>query len=108
MSTSDTSSTTPNADLYATFPEVARILQSGPPHERVSVHKIYALVKQGRIPVYRLPDRKPAFVKVDEVRGILAKLSAQGKIRRGYGSFGPDAVVRDLSKVAGQHFRTLG
>lgn len=72
--------------------------------EEVSRDKLYSLIKKGELPVYRLPNVKGVCVKVTEARAIVARLAAQGKIRRGYGSFGPDAVVRDLSNVAGQSF----
>jgi hypothetical protein len=100
-----TNSTNPSTGAsFATFDKFVAGL---PPSEKVSVHKVYALAKQGKIPIYRLPDVKAVCVKVDEARAVLASLSAQGKIRRGYGSFGPDAVVRDLSRVAGQEFDVL-
>lgn len=105
MSTSDTPSICPNNT--ATFATFGKFVAGLPPSEKVSVHKIYSLAKAGRLPIYRLPGVKPACLKVDEARAILASLSAQGKIHRGYGSYGPDAVVRDLSKVAGQDFEVL-
>jgi|GEM_PF-3721599 len=84
----------------ATFATFDRYAECVPSSERVSKDKLYSLARQGKIPVYRLPGVGAACVKVAEARAVLADLSAKGKIRRGYGSFGPDAVVRDLSKVA--------
>ncbi|HEU5025244.1 MAG TPA: hypothetical protein VFV01_10030 [Spirillospora sp.] len=52
-------------------------------------------IKAGHIPVYNLPGVKAACVDLDEVAAYMA-----AQDRRGYGSFGPDAIVRDLSKVA--------
>lgn len=86
---------------YATF---AKYVESQPPSKRVSVYKIHSLARSGRLPVYKLPGIKAACLNVAEADALLASLSAQGKIRRGYGSFGPDAVVRDLSNIAGQAF----
>ena len=94
----------PDSAAFATFEKYNDCV---PPPEHVSKDKLYSLARQGKIPIYRLPGVKSACVKVDEARAILASLSAQGKIRRGYGSFGPEAVVRDLSNVAGQDFRIL-
>ncbi|MCU1679016.1 MAG: hypothetical protein JWM93_3774 [Frankiales bacterium] len=97
----------PNESTNPEFATFERYPECVPHAERVSKDKLYSLARQGKIPVYRLPGRTAACVKVDEARAILANLSARGKIRRGYGSFGPDAVVRDLSKVAGQDFEVL-
>lgn len=96
---------TPNPNTGATFATFEKFVESLPASEKVSKDKLYSLARQGKIPLYRLPGVKPACVKVDEARSVLARLSAQGKIRRGYGSFGPDAVVRDLRQVAGQEFK---
>ena len=105
MSTFGTPTTRPiTAATFATF---ERFVESLPRSEKVSKDKLYSLARQGKITLYRLPNVKAACVKVDEARSVLASLSAQGKIRRGYGSFGPDAVVRDLSMVAGQDFEVL-
>lgn len=82
---------------YATFERFVAWL---PTSEKVSVFKLYDLARKGSLPVYRLAGTKSACVNIEEARAVLASLSAQGKIRRGYGSFGPDAVVRDLSMVA--------
>jgi len=98
---------TPNPSTAPTFATFEKFVAGLPPSEKVSVHKLYSLAKQGKLPIYRLPGVKPACVKVDEARAVLATLTAKGAIRRGYGSFGPDAVVRDLSKVAGQDFEVL-
>lgn len=106
MSANGTSPSSPihNAPTFATIEKFPDLL---PASEYVSKDKVYSLVHQGKVPVYRLPGVKPACVRVDEARAVLAALSAQGKIRRGYGSFGPDAVVRDLSNVSGQDFEVL-
>lgn len=106
MSEIGTSSSSPstNSSTFATF---ERFVASLPLGERVSVYKLYELARKGRLPVYRLPGVKSACVNVSEARAVLASLTAQGKIRRGYGTFGPDAVVRDLSEVVGQQFEVL-
>lgn len=90
---SETASSSPK---YATFEKFVEWL---PVSEKVSVYKLYELARKGKLPVYRFAVTKSACVNIDEARAVLAALSAQGKIRRGYGSFGPDAVVRDLTKV---------
>lgn len=104
MSRSSNPPSSPNVATFATF---EKFVGSLPPSEKVSVHKLYALAKQGELPIYRLPNVKSACVKIEEARALLASLSAQGRIRRGYGTFGPNAVVRDLSNVAGQDFEVL-
>lgn len=109
MSADDTTppSTPPSGASASTSPKyatLAKFAESLPATEKVSVYKLHSLVREGRLPVYKLPDLKAACVNVTEARAVLASLSAKGKIRRGYGSFGPDAVVRDLSNVAGQSF----
>lgn len=101
MSTSDTT------HQYPSFATLNRYPECVPAAEHVSKDKLYSLARQGKIPVYRLPGIKSVCVKVDETRAILADLSAKGRIRRGYGTLGPDAVVRDLSNVAGQDFGVL-
>lgn len=93
-----------SSSAFATF---ERFVDTLPAAEKVSVHKLYSLAKQGKLPVYRLPGIKPACVKISEARAVLATLTAQGKLRRGYGTFGPDAIVRDLSNVVGQDFEVL-
>ena len=105
MSNSGTSSSNPN--LNPTFATFERFVDSLSSSEKVSKDKLYSLARQGKIPLYRFANVKSACVNVAEARAVLASLSAQGKIRRGYGSFGPDAIVRDLSKVAGQTFEIL-
>lgn len=102
MSENGTTSFSSSPTNSATFATLDRFHEMQHPSERVSKDKLYSLARQGKLPIYRLPDIKPVCVKVAEARAVLAALSAQGKIRRGYGSFGPDAVVRDLSKIAGQ------
>lgn len=105
MSDSDTTSSGPRptaasasgSPKYATFEKFVAWL---PTSEKVSVFKLYDLARKGSLPVYRLAGTKSACVNIEEARAVLSSLSAQGKIRRGYGSFGPDAVVRDLSMVA--------
>lgn len=106
MSDVDTNSSIPSANS-ATFATFDRFVASLPLGERVSVYKLYELARKGKLPVYRLPGVKSACVNVSEARAVLASLTAQGKIRRGYGTFGPDAVVRDLSDVVGQRFEVL-
>jgi hypothetical protein len=101
----DTNSSSPNN--IATFATFERFVESLPSSEKVSVFKLYSLAREGKLPVYRLPGVKSACVKTSEARAVLAALSAQGKIRRGYGTFGPDAVVRDLTNVVGQDFEVL-
>lgn len=111
MSTDDTAhSSTPtpspssgarSRSEYQTF---ARYVEDLPTSKRISVYKLHSLAREGQLPVYKLPNVKASCVKVAEADALLARLTAQGKIRRGYGSFGPDAVVRDLSNVAGQTF----
>lgn len=91
----------PNNPTFATFEKFVAGL---PPAEKVSVHKLYSLAKQGKLPIYRLPGVKPVCVKVDEARAVLATLTAQGRIRRFYGSFGENAKLKDLSNVVGQTF----
>lgn len=101
----DRTDSNPTTLNTATFATLDKFVESLPPSEKISKDKAYSLARQGKLTLYKLPDVKPVCVKIDEARAVLAKLSAQGKIRRGYGSFGPDAVVRDMSKVAGQTFR---
>jgi hypothetical protein len=48
-----------------------------------------------------MASRKPA-VDAVEARAAVDKLPAK-KARPGYGSFGPDAIVRDLSNVAAEY-----
>jgi hypothetical protein len=64
----------------------------------VSHYTIRNYIIKGYFPVYRLPGVKGACVDINEVREALVNLPA-AKARPGYGSFGPDAVVRDLSNV---------
>lgn len=102
----DAASSGPTLDR-ATFATFEKFVEGLPPTEKVSVYKLYELARKGELPVYRLPGVKSACVMVTEARTVLASLTAQGKIRRGYGSFGPEAVVRDLSNVIGQDFEVL-
>ncbi len=81
---------------YATF---ERFVADLPAAEKVSVYKLYELARKGALPVYKVADTKSAVVNIAEARALLRNLSAQGKIRRGYGTFGPDSDVRDLTKV---------
>lgn len=97
----------PDPNAAATYATFERFIGSLPSSERISKDKLYSLARQGKIPLYRFAHVKGACVNVAEARAVLGSLSAQGKIRRGYGSFGPDAVVRDLSKIAGQTFEVL-
>ena len=95
----------PNAvPKYATFEKFVAGL---PPSEKISVFKVYSLARDGKFPAYRLPNVKSLCVNVDEARAVLAALTAQGKIRRNYGSLGPNANLRDLSNVADQDFEVL-
>lgn len=59
----------------------------------VSYYTIRKRAKSGDITVYKLPGRRAACVDLDEVARVMAASP-------GYASFGPDAVVRDLSMVA--------
>lgn len=106
MSDNDTpaSSARPGTPTRSEFQTFARYVECLPPAKRVSIYKLHSLAREGRLPVYKLPNVKAACVKVTEADAVLANLTAQGKIRRGYGTFGPDAVVRDLSNVAGRAF----
>ena len=61
----------------------------------VSYATIRNYIKRGKVPVYHLPGRRGACVDLDEVAAYIAS-----KGRADYSSFGPDAIVRDLSKVA--------
>jgi hypothetical protein len=67
----------------------------------VTHHTIRNWIGKGHFPVYRLPGQSAACVDLDEVAAALAKLPA-AKARPGFGSFGPDAKVRDLSNIAEQ------
>lgn len=53
---------------------------------------VYNYVKRGDLPVFKLPGKRAHYVDVDEAAQVLSK-------RQKYGTFGPDAVVRDLSNV---------
>jgi hypothetical protein len=72
----------------------------------VSLYTVHRYVRQGVFPVYRLPGQKGVCVNIEEARAALAR-APRRKVRPGYGDFGPDAVVRDLSNVAGQDFEVL-
>lgn len=49
-------------------------------------------IKRGKLPAYKLPGKRGHYVDLDEAAQVLGK-------RQKYGTFGPDAVVRDLSNV---------
>jgi hypothetical protein len=68
----------------------------------VTHHTVRNWISKGYFPVYRLPGQVGACVDLDEVAAALARLPA-AKARPGFGSFGPDAIVRDLSNVAEQY-----
>jgi hypothetical protein len=87
------------APTYATLARFAE-------REGFSVYTAHRYVRQGIIPVYKLPGVKAVCVNVAEARAALAR-APRRKVRPGYGDFGPDAVVRDLSNVAGQDFEVL-
>lgn len=87
---------TPARPKFATFEKFVADL---PAPEKVSIYKLYELARKGKLPIYKVAATKSAVVNIAEARAVLRDLSAQGKIRRGYGSFGPDANVRDLTKV---------
>lgn len=53
---------------------------------------VYNKVKRGDLTAYRLPGKRGHYFDIDEAAQVLSK-------RQKYGTFGPDAVVRDLSKV---------
>jgi hypothetical protein len=99
----------PNAiPKYATFEKFVAML---PPSEKVSVHKLYSLAKQGKLPVCRVADTKSVCVNIEEARAVLASLTAQGKIRRGYVAEGSansaGALEGALSASLGVSRRTL-
>lgn len=58
-------------------------------------------VKRGELVAYRLPGKKGHFVDLDEAKALIGK-------RQQHSTFGPDAVVRDLSNVVGGDFEVLG
>lgn len=87
------------APTYATLAKFAE-------NEGFSVYTAHRYVRQGLFPVYRLPGQKAVCVNLAEARWALAK-APRRKVRPGYGDFGPDAVVRDLSNVVGQDFEVL-
>lgn len=64
----------------------------------VTHHTIRNYIKRAYFPVYRLPGVKDACVDINEVRVALDRLPA-ARARLGYGSFGPNAKVVDLSNV---------
>lgn len=74
--------------------------------EGFSVYTAHRYVRQGLVTVYRLPGIKAVCVNLAEARAALAK-APRRKVRPGYGDFGPDAVVKDLSNIVGQHFEVL-
>jgi len=64
----------------------------------VSYRTFYNYAKRGWFAVYKLPGETQACVELNEVRVALAAKKSQA--RTNYGSFGPDAVVKDLTNVA--------
>lgn len=62
---------------------------------------VYNAAKRGDLVAYKLPDKRGHYFDVDEAEKVLSK-------RQKYGSFGPDAVIRDLSNVVGSDFEVLG
>lgn len=53
---------------------------------------VYNKIKRGELTAYRLPGKRGHYVEVSEARAALSR-------RQKYGTFGPDAVVRDFSNV---------
>ena len=49
-------------------------------------------IVKGELAAYRLPGKRGHFVDINEAREVISK-------RQQYGTFGPDAKVRDLSNV---------
>lgn len=74
--------------------------------EGFSVYTAHRYVRAGLIPVYKLPGVKGVCVNIAEARAALAR-APRRKVRPGYGDFGPDAVVKDLSNVSGENFEVL-
>ncbi|MBD8870931.1 MerR family transcriptional regulator [Nocardioides donggukensis] len=70
---------------FATIPKVAELNQCDP-------GTVYNRVKKGDLPVFKLPGKRGHYVDVDEAAKVLSK-------RQKYATFGPDAVVKDLSNV---------
>jgi hypothetical protein len=99
LSGPDTPAANAGPPRYATLARFAEV-------EGVSVYTAHRYVRQGLFPVYRLPGQKAVCVNLAEARAALAR-APRRKVRPGYGDFGPDAVVRDLSNVAGQDFEVL-
>ncbi|MGY2700774.1 hypothetical protein [Nocardioides sp. HB32] len=58
---------------------------------------VYNRIKSGDLAAYKLPNRREHVVEKEEALSVLTK-------RQRYGSFGPDAVVHDLSNVVGVDF----
>ncbi|MCW2929640.1 MAG: hypothetical protein JWM19_602 [Actinomycetia bacterium] len=76
----------------------ATIERAGKEHG-VSYYTIHDRIKSGKIPVYKLPGQAARCVDLDEVAAYFALHPPKV---RDYGSFGPDARVRDLSNVVAQ------
>lgn len=57
-------------------------------------------IRRGDLTAFRLPGKRGHFVDLDEAREVLSR-------RQQYGTFGPDAKVRDLSNVVAD-FEVLG
>lgn len=70
---------------FATIQKVAALNECDP-------GTVYNKIKRGDLTAYRLPGKRGHFVDVDEAGKVLSK-------RQKYGTFGPDAKVRDLSNV---------
>lgn len=70
---------------FATIQKVAEL--NGCHHRTV-----YNRIQRGDLTAYKLPGKRGHYVDVAEAEKVLGK-------RQQYGSFGPDAVVRDLSNV---------
>jgi transposase len=49
-------------------------------------------IKRGELTAYKLPGKRGHYVDLDEAEKVFTK-------RQKYGTFGPDAKVRDLSNV---------
>jgi hypothetical protein len=73
------------ARRFATIQKIAALNECDP-------GTVYNKIKRGELTAYRLPGKRGHYVDVNEAAQVLGK-------RQRYGTFGPDAKVRDLSKV---------
>lgn len=72
-----------------------------PEREKVSIYQLRRAIADGDPTAYKVAGVKGVCVKFNETRAALNRLEAQGRLRRGYGTMGEKAVVRDLSNVVG-------